>query len=76
MCKQLWDRFLPPSAQGGKTWQVVPPGGEFSFDWSPSDGYVNIETKTPQKTLGPVKGSKSLRALSHFEPFGHWQTSF
>ena len=39
------------SSQGGKVWYIVPPGDEFSFSWNPSDGYVNIETKTPQKTL-------------------------
>ncbi|OLP88445.1 LINE-1 retrotransposable element ORF2 protein [Symbiodinium microadriaticum] len=70
----IWGHSLNLDIIGGKTWQVVPPGGEFSFDWSPSDGYVNIETKMPQKIyLVSVKnnlGASSSSGLSHDVPCG------
>lgn len=31
-----------------KLWQTVPADGEFTFNWSPSDGYIGVTTKTPQ----------------------------
>ena len=40
-------------SEAGKLWQEVPAGGEYSFSWSPSDGYIGVVTKTetPSKTL-------------------------
>ncbi|CAE7805251.1 Pol [Symbiodinium sp. CCMP2592] len=73
-CSATPSKYGRTLTKGGKTWQVVPPGGEFSFDWSPSDGYVNIETKTPQKIyLVSVKnnlGPSSSSGLSNDIPCG------
>lgn len=35
--------------KGGKLWQDVPAGGEYAFNWSPSDGYIGVITKIPSE---------------------------
>mmetsp|Transcript_54335 Transcript_54335/g.66678 ORF Transcript_54335/g.66678 Transcript_54335/m.66678 type:complete len:290 (-) Transcript_54335:92-961(-) len=62
------NKYARKLTKGGKPWQEVPAGGEFTFEWSPSDGYIGVTTITPQKIYSMyVKnnlGSSSSNGLS------------
>ncbi|CAJ1326847.1 unnamed protein product [Effrenium voratum] len=48
-CKStVENKYARQLTKGGKPWKDVPAGGEYSFSWDSSDGYIGVTTKTPQ----------------------------